>query len=135
MLMLVVCLAYHIISYSIPAAISTFSITAGEIHRVGEMIEVLDDIRAKRRERHENGQTVDDNIIALERVNVRTPDGSRVLFKDLNIRITRKESVLITGPSGTDIEALHFTRFHCAAINTLVRLLLYVALCTIHRCW
>ena len=45
-------------------------------------------------------------VIALEHVSLRTPDGSRLLVRDLSLQVAVGENLLITGPSGVGKSSL-----------------------------
>jgi ABC-type uncharacterized transport system fused permease/ATPase subunit len=73
---------------------------------IGEMMEVIDELKARRQQRADRGQTRNGDIIKLENANVRTPDNKRVLFNNLNFEVKRNQSLLITGASGVGKSSL-----------------------------
>lgn len=92
---------------AIPETIANFTEPAGECHRVGELFEVMDDVKQRLRAASSatassaTGETRASQYIAMEDVTIRTPDNKRALFNGLSFSVKHGESLLISGPSGT----------------------------------
>jgi ABC-type uncharacterized transport system fused permease/ATPase subunit len=95
---------------SIPETIAKFTEPAGECHRVAQMLEVIDDIKlryaATRTSNNgaisislspRRGEIRDESHVAMENVDIRTPDGSRTLCKQLSFTVKLGQNLLITG--------------------------------------
>jgi len=74
------------------------------IQRLGMLWDELDDFDAEERFVALNGRqgvSDDSRQVNLEKVIVRTPDGSKTLVNDLSLELHRNQSLLIMGASGT----------------------------------
>ncbi len=74
------------------------------IQRLGSLWDNLDehDAEEERIVKEANLEVADDSrLVKLDKMTVRTPDGSKTLVTDLSFELRRKQSLLIMGASGT----------------------------------
>ncbi len=74
------------------------------VQRLGSLWDDLDDFDAEEeRIAHEGQQHVDEvgQLVKLDKLSVRTPDGTKTLVKELHFELAPKESLIIMGASGT----------------------------------
>jgi ABC-type uncharacterized transport system fused permease/ATPase subunit len=74
---------------------------SGYVHRVGEIIETLDNIHDERltNDSHKIHPTSD--MIAVKQLACRTPDNSKLLFDNMTFSVKEGEPMVVMGPSGS----------------------------------
>jgi len=77
----------------------SLSAFAAAIHRLGTFSEALEAPKAKVPSPHMI-ESVSENRLALENMTLQTPNGERVLVKDLSVSVEAGKSLLIVGASG-----------------------------------
>ncbi|XP_068948301.1 lysosomal cobalamin transporter ABCD4 isoform X2 [Petaurus breviceps papuanus] len=91
---------------------TTLSDVAGYTHRIGELQETLLDMSLRHRDcdsedpdewdfNEASGSKVTDTAFLLHRVSISVPFSDKPLIKDLSLRVSEGQSLLITGNTGT----------------------------------
>ena len=81
--------------------IGTLPSLAGKVHRVGEMLEKVDEATRAMTAFHRSGRIRENaGEIVVENLTCSTPDNSKVLFRNMSFRVVQGQSLLIMGPSG-----------------------------------
>uniref|UniRef100_A0A452HQ40 Uncharacterized protein n=1 Tax=Gopherus agassizii TaxID=38772 RepID=A0A452HQ40_9SAUR len=79
---------------------ATLSDVAGYAHRIGELQETLLSLSRKHRD-CESETVLGDTAFLLERVSLSAPSSDKLLIKDLDLRISQGNNLLIVGNTGT----------------------------------
>ncbi|XP_054682834.1 lysosomal cobalamin transporter ABCD4 isoform X5 [Grus americana] len=88
---------------------STVTDVAGYTHRIGELQETLLSLGRKKNDNYSeakaswdlDGHSGEDTAFLLERVTLSVPSSGKLLIKDLSLRISKGNSVMIVGNTGT----------------------------------